>query len=90
MVFNSIPFILFFVVFYFLYRFVFNRSLKLQNLLLLAGSYFFYAWFDWRFLFLIVFSSAITYYIAIAMRNAAKPQNKKRLFNLGLIIVIGI
>ena len=36
---------------------MFNRSLKLQNLFVVVASYVFYAWWNWRFLFLIAFTS---------------------------------
>ena len=35
-----------------------------QNLLLLAASYFFYGWWDWRFLLLMIGSTVIDYVIA--------------------------
>ena len=35
-----------------------------QNLLLLAASYFFYAWWDWRFLSLIGTSTVADYWLA--------------------------
>ena len=57
MFFNSIEFAIFLPIVFILYWFVFNRSLKLQNLFIVIASYFFYGWWDWRFLFLIAFTS---------------------------------
>lgn len=57
MVFNSIEFAIFLPIVFFLYWFVFNRNLKLQNLFVVAVSYLFYGWWDWRFLFLIALTS---------------------------------
>ena len=54
MLFNSIEFAIFLPIVFILYWFFANKNLKLQNLLLLSASYFFYAWWDWRFLSLIV------------------------------------
>ncbi|MBL4700639.1 MAG: MBOAT family protein [Phycisphaeraceae bacterium] len=56
MAFNSIEFMIFLPAVYLLYRFM---NLRWQNLMLLAASYLFYGWWDERFLFLIVLSTAI-------------------------------
>jgi hypothetical protein len=50
MIFNSIEFAGFFVVFFALYQFVFKEKTKSQNLLLLVASYVFYADADWEIL----------------------------------------
>jgi hypothetical protein len=50
-----------------LYWFVTNRSLKAQNFLLLASSYVFYGWWDWRLLSLIAFSSAVDFLIGMQL-----------------------
>ncbi len=87
MIFNSIPFLIFFSIFFIFYWFVFNKNLKLQNLLLLAGSYVFYAWADWRFLFFLVGISVLNFYLGISI---AKNTKNKRLFVcIGLIQGIG-
>jgi len=59
MLFNSIDFAIFLPLVFILYWFVTNKSLKLQNVLLVIASYVFYGWWDWRFLSLIVFSSFV-------------------------------
>lgn len=57
MVFNSIEFAIFLPIVFLLYWFVFNKNLKIQNLFIVIVSYIFYGWWDWRFLFLIAFTS---------------------------------
>jgi len=57
MFFNSIEYAIFLPIVFLLYWFVFNRHLKFQNLFIVAVSYFFYGCWDWRFLFLIAFTS---------------------------------
>jgi D-alanyl-lipoteichoic acid acyltransferase DltB (MBOAT superfamily) len=37
------------------------RSVKVQNLVLLVSSYYFYAQWDWRFLSLIIISTLVDY-----------------------------
>jgi D-alanyl-lipoteichoic acid acyltransferase DltB (MBOAT superfamily) len=89
MLFNSIPFAVFFVIFFVLYWIVFKQSLKLQNLLLLAGSYFFYAWWDWRFLSLLAGSSILNYYLGIFISKSANERNRRLLLITGLLQGIG-
>lgn len=60
MLFNSFAFAVFFAAVYVLYLASFRR-LVVQNLLLLASSYFFYGWWDWRFLGLILLSTVIDF-----------------------------
>lgn len=91
MLFNSFSFALFFVVVFFLYWFVFNKSLKKQNLLLLVSSYFFYGCWDWRFLFLLIFSTFLDYFSGL-MIFRSETQTARRawllisvLTNLGFL-----
>ena len=71
MLFSSPIFPLFFGVVYLLYRALPHRA---QNVLLLLASWFFYAWWDWRFLGLIVLSTTIDY---VAARNLHKGGGAK-------------
>ncbi len=89
MVFNSIPFTVFFLVFFFLYWFVFKRKLKAQNLLLLAGSYFFYAWWDWRFLLLLIGVSMLNYYLGIQIPRAGTNTKRRILLLIGVLQGVG-
>lgn len=56
MLFNSFEFLLFLPVTFLLYWFVF-KSLRWQNLFLVAASYLFYGCWDYRFLCLIAFTT---------------------------------
>jgi len=89
MLFNSINFALFLPVVFIFYWFVTNKNLKLQNLLLLVSSYFFYACWDWRFLFLLIFSTVLDYYTGIKMSEAKNPAVKKFWFWLSISINLG-
>lgn len=88
MLFNSFNFAIFFPIVFILYWFVTNRNLTLQNTLLLVSSLFFYACWDWRFLFLLLISIALVYYPGKLM-NAAKSQNQRKLW-LWISIVFSI
>ncbi|WP_372369588.1 MBOAT family protein [Candidatus Uabimicrobium sp. HlEnr_7] len=86
MLFNSLSFIVFFVVFYTAYRLCNHKK---QNILLLISSYIFYGWWDYRFLGIIVLSTAVDFYCAKALVKTT--TNRKRylwisiLFNMGTL-----
>ena len=65
MQFNSLAFAAFIAVVLSLY-FVEGRRghVRTQNVLLLASSYFFYGWWDWRFLSLIILLAPKPYFRA--------------------------
>ena len=56
MLFNSIEFLVFLPTVFLLYWLVLKER-RWQNLLIVAASYLFYGWWDWRFLILIAFTS---------------------------------
>lgn len=60
MVFNSIPFLLFAIIFFGLWK-VMNAKNNRRWIFITAMSFIFYGWWDWRFLFLILFSGLIDY-----------------------------
>ncbi|MFV5688947.1 MBOAT family O-acyltransferase [Flavobacterium sp. ZT3R25] len=89
MLFNSLPFLLFLPIVFTIYWSVNNKSLQLQNFVLLVASYFFYGCWDWRFLFLLLFSTALDYFTGLKMREAKNQRNKKFWFWISIIINIG-
>lgn len=76
MVFNSQVFLVFFVVVYGLYLALPHRG---QNILLLVSSYFFYGWWDWRFLSLILISTTIDYTTGLVIGNAGGNQRRRKI-----------
>lgn len=89
MLFNSIGFVIFLPVVFILYWFVTNKNLKLQNILLLLASYFFYACWDWRFLFLLMFSTLLDYFTGLKMQDAKNQKRKRFWFWLSIAINLG-
>lgn len=89
MLFNSQGFLIFLPVVFILYWFVAGKNLKAQNILLLAASYFFYACWDWRFLFLLMFSTLLDYFTGLKMQDASGLKQKKYWFWLSIIINVG-
>ena len=90
MLFNSLEFILFFITVFILYWFAFKQNVKLQNVLILVASYFFMAWWDVRFLIVLVISSIINFILGIYIAKAEDNENRQRLLVwLGLIHGLG-
>lgn len=89
MLFNSIHFAIFLPIVFVLYWFVFGRNYKWQNNFLLISSYYFYACWEWRFLFLLVFSTLLDYFSGLKMSNASNQSSKKIWFWLSIIINLG-
>src|SRR6266403_930281 len=50
-----------------------------QNYLLLAASYFFYGWWDWRFLLLMIGSTIVDFFIARKIEQSENPRQRKAL-----------
>ncbi len=89
MLFNSINFLIFLPIVFFLYWFIVQKNLKGQNILLLVASYFFYACWDWRFLFLLIFSTLLDYFTGLKMSQAENQKVKKFWFWLSIIVNLG-
>jgi D-alanyl-lipoteichoic acid acyltransferase DltB (MBOAT superfamily) len=77
MLFNSLSFLLFFPTVYLIYWYLQNKDNKKQNIFLLLSSYFFYGCWDWRFLFLLLFSTGLDYFSGIKMENTQHALHKK-------------
>ena len=76
MLFNSIEFPIFLVVVLCIY-WALRSSFRAQNLMLLGASYVFYGWWDVRFLFLIVISTAIDYLSGLLIDKGDVPLRKR-------------
>jgi alginate O-acetyltransferase complex protein AlgI len=89
MFFNSLHFLIFLPIVFMLYWFVVKNKLTLQNILLLLASYFFYACWDWRFLFLLIFSTVLDYFTGIRIGVATKNSTKRIWFWTSISINLG-
>ncbi|WP_179319867.1 MBOAT family O-acyltransferase [Winogradskyella helgolandensis] len=79
MLFNSIEFFLFLPIVFALYWLIGSKRIKSQNLLIAISSYVFYGWWDWRFLFLILFSSVVDYTMGLLL-NSTKDESRRKLY----------
>lgn len=89
MLFNSIEFAIFLPIVFILYWFVFQKNIKLQNLFIVIVSYIFYGWWDWRFLFLIIFSTAQDYFLARMLINEENERKRKWILATSIITNLG-
>ncbi|OGX05655.1 MAG: acyltransferase [Omnitrophica WOR_2 bacterium GWA2_47_8] len=87
MPFNSLSFAIFFVVVFGLYVCLPH---KWQNKLLLAASYFFYGCWDWRFLSLILLSTAVDYFCALKIYRSSRPKVPKRYLVASIAVNLSI
>ena len=90
MLFNSLEYLIFLPIMFFLYWFVFYKDFQKQNLLILFGSYLFYGWWDWRFLFLIIFSTVIDYVVGYRVYYSKTIKSKKILVFVSLVFNLSI
>jgi alginate O-acetyltransferase complex protein AlgI len=89
MLFNSIDFAIFLPIVFILYWFVFKQSIKLQNFLIVAASYLFYGWWDWRFLFLILFSTIVDYSVGMTLKTESNQTKRKVLLWISILVNLG-
>lgn len=90
MLFNSLAFALFLPIVFALYWSIPSRQIKWQNVLILISSYVFYGWWDWRFLFLIFFSSLVDFNIGQFIAQAPSQRRKNLLLGASLTVNLGL
>lgn len=86
MLFNSVAFLVFLPLFMLAYWATHGR---LRLWVVLLGSLVFYAWWDWRFLFLLLFSALVDYSIGILLENEQRDAARYRLIVLSIIVNLG-
>ena len=77
MLFNSFEFLIFLPIVFLLYWFVF-KPLRWQNLFIVAVSYIFYGWWDWRFLILIAFTTLCSFASGIVLERLEGQRTKQK------------
>lgn len=90
MQFNSFIFFLFFIVATILYYFISSNK---RNLVLLISNYLFYSYFDYRFSFLLLLLTSLTYFIGKSIRKSESYESKKKIITVGItvnILILGV
>ena len=90
MLFNSFTFGIFLSLVFLIYWGGLRRSIRGQNLLLLAASYLFYGWWDWRFLSLIAISSAVDYAVGQGFARVQDKSSRRWLLGVSLFVNLGM
>ena len=90
MLFNSFSFAIFLPIVFLFYWFVFQRNIKAQNFFIVVASYFFYGWWDWRFLSLIFISTFEDYFVALQIKKTVDEHKRKMWLLVSILVNIGI
>lgn len=90
MLFNSITFLIFFIIVFLIYWGLLSRHRNLQNLFLLAASFLFYGWWDWRFLGLLILSATVDFLVALNIDSSKNNTYRKHLLLLSIIVNLSI
>src|SRR5688572_20111734 len=87
MVFNSLTFLVFLAVTLSIY---YRLRFRAQNLFLLGASYVFYGWWDWRFLFLLIFTSAFDYFCGLAIEKQSDKRRRRLWLAFSIVLNMGV
>lgn len=89
MIFNSLKFIIFFSIVFFLYYFPFKEKTRSQNWLLLIASYVFYGIAEWRMIPLLFTATVIFYFLGLAVHSPASGRRSSMITWFGVMTGIG-
>lgn len=89
MLFNSVIFIIFFVIFYIGYLYLKN-DVKKQNAYILVASYIFYGSWSWKFCLLILLSTVVDFWCASSMDKDKYKNKRKQLLLVSAFTNLGI
>lgn len=89
MVFNSLDFAVFLPVVFAIYWLLGAARIRPQNAFLLASSYVFYGWWDWRFLGLIAASTVLDFWVGLAISKQHLKVKRRLLLTISLLINLG-
>lgn len=88
MFFNSLQFAIFLPVVFLAYWFIANKSKNSQNIVLTVASYYFYSCWDWRFMFLLLFSTLLVYFSGLEMERSKNQTSRK--FWLWMTVIVSL
>ena len=87
MIFNSLTFLIFLG---FTLLFYYRLPFRAQNIFLLGASYLFYGWWDYRFLFLLFFTSAFDYFCALLIEKQTDRTKRRWLLTFSMVSNMGV
>ncbi len=87
MIFNSIPFAVFLPIIFILY---WACPAKYRYIFLLAASFYFYMYMNPKYIFFLLGTTAVSYFLALALESAKDVFRKKLYLSIGLLALIGV
>lgn len=87
---TSFNYLLFLPTVFLLYWLIFSRNKTLQNAFLLVSSLAFYAFWDWKFLVLLLITAGSTFYIGRRMAAVSEKKARMALLLLSLVVNLGM
>jgi len=88
LIFSSLEFFAFLAVVLAAIRLIASDAVR--RVTLLIASYVFYAWWDWRFCFLLLGSTAVDYMIGLALERAVRVRLRRLLLTTSLVANLGV
>lgn len=89
MLFNSVEFLIFLPIVFAVYWITASKR-NLQNILIVASSYFFYGWWDWKFLILIAFTTLCSWISGLLIQDAKSERAARGVLITNILLNIGI
>jgi D-alanyl-lipoteichoic acid acyltransferase DltB (MBOAT superfamily) len=89
MLFNSIDFAIFLPIVFLIYWGL-VKNVKVQNLFLLIASYFFYGWWNWRYLSLVLFCSIVNYAAGLLMMKTDEKKQRRIILTVCCLVSFGV
>ena len=90
MLFNTVEYAMFLPLVFVLHWLVAANRPKLQNVLLLVASYFFYSCWDWRFSLLLAFSTMLDFTTGLLMLRSRTDWARRSWFWISVIVNLGL
>ncbi len=85
MIFSTIEFAIFMTVVFLVYWSIPHRF---RWIVLLAANAYFYAFYDVKYIIVLLITTVISYYFAILIEKQASPEKRRGLFIAGIVIVL--
>ena len=98
MIFNSLSFLLFFIIIFFLCAWIgfsgkidVKQKVQYRNIILLIASYYFYAFLKWEFLLLLLFTTLVNYVAGYQLGKSESNMRKKRCWLwMAVLLSVGV
>lgn len=87
---DSFDFLVFMPIVFVIYWFLCSKNRNWQNGLLVLASYFFYAWWDWRFAILLFIITLSSFLSGILLSKSANPKRRRLIPLFTIILHLGI